>query len=197
MPLREVTKLDLDAENDSISVRKFTDADRDACYHMWRTIAGRNLALVSRATGISYRTLDEWKRRYEWVRLANEDDEASRSLFGTAIQTVIGHQALPSIMTAIELRDSRDQPGKVRLDAAMWLAGIAGFAPVNRTQLEMKAAVEARNARKFEQMGDAELLDYMQRYVQTGDAHAALGPGHSEGDGGDPVDDGTGETDAD
>lgn len=196
MPLTVLTNDDTEAATESTSVRRFSDADRDACYHLWRTIAGRNLALVARSTGISYRTLDDWKHRYDWVRIANEDDEASRSLFGTAIQTVIGHQALPSIMTAIELRDDREQAGKIRLEAAVWLAGLAGFAPVNRTQLEMKAAVEARSARKFDQMGDAELLAYMRRYVETGDAHAAIGPGGAERSRGDAGDVGDGETDA-
>ena len=56
-----------------------------------------------------------------------------------SIRAVVNEQVLRSVETAVKLRDDEKVPPKTRLDAAVWLAGIGGVAPVKQT-LDLSAA---------------------------------------------------------
>lgn len=151
-------------------LRRYTGADREAAYFFWRTVAGRNLAHVARVTGVPYRTLDNWKREGGWVDRANADDAETRSVAATAIQMAIIYQALPSIMTAVELRDDPECDKRTRLEAAKWLAGLQGIVPAQKSEVEIRARDAARRVREFDQMDDKQLAEYVRRHLPVGDA---------------------------
>lgn len=146
--------------------RRWSDSDRESAFFLWRTTAGRNLSLVSRVLNIPYGTLDDWKRRDGWVQRANEEDRESRAMLGDAVQAAILNNVLPSIMVAVEIRDNRQASAKDRLEAAKWLAGVAGIVPAQRSELEIRAKRNQAEARKFESMSDEEFKERLRQYVE-------------------------------
>jgi len=114
---------------------RYTVVDREAAYQVWRLSGGRSLRQTAELTRVSLGTLGNWSKGDGWQdRARREDAEAAQSLRG-ALRAAMTEHALRSIATAAELRDdaSGRTPPKVRLDASIWLAGIAGIAPVKAT----------------------------------------------------------------
>ena len=60
---------------------------------------------------------------------ADREDQEAGDVFRDAYWTVLSGQVLPSILTAVELRDNDKVQPKDRLAAAQWLAGVAGLVP--------------------------------------------------------------------
>ncbi len=140
-------------------LRRWSDADKESAYFLWRTTAGRNLTLVSKITAIPYNTLDSWKRNNEWRTRADDEEREMRMMPGNAVALVIHNQALPSIMTAVEIRDDRNNQAKDRLNAAIWLGGLAGHVPAQRSQLEIHSKRAAVEARSYEALTDDEFKE--------------------------------------
>jgi hypothetical protein len=114
---------------------RYTAAEREAAYQAWRLAAGRSLRKTAELTQISYGTLGNWSKDERWQeRARQEDDEEVKSVRGT-LRAVVNNEVLKSIQTAVELRDdaSGETPSKVRLDSAIWLAGIGGVAPIKQS----------------------------------------------------------------
>ncbi len=113
--------------------RRYTEAEKEAAYQVYRSVAGRSTAKVSRLTGISERTLDNWRHEQGWAARAEQEAREAAELWSGALSLVVREQALASVLTAAQLRDDPATPPKVRLDAAIWLAGLAGYSPVAKT----------------------------------------------------------------
>ncbi len=113
--------------------RRYTEAEREAAYQVYRSVAGRSTAKVARLTGIAERTLDNWRHDHGWVARAEQEAREAAELWSGALSLVVREQALASVLTAAQLRDDLTTPAKVRLDAAIWLAGLAGYSPVTKT----------------------------------------------------------------
>ncbi len=113
--------------------RRYTEAEKEAAYQLYRSLAGRSTAKVARLTGIAERTLDNWRHDHGWVARAEQEAREAAELWSGALSLVVREQALASVLTAAQLRDDPTTPPKVRLDASIWLAGVAGFAPVTKT----------------------------------------------------------------
>jgi hypothetical protein len=112
---------------------RYTLADRDAAYGVWRTVAGRSVLRTSQLTGINRKTLDAWRQDEGWPARADADDRARLEQHLGAIAATVAAQVLPSILTAVQIRDDPTASNKDRLAAAMWLAGLAAVSPVQRT----------------------------------------------------------------
>ncbi len=110
--------------------RRYTEAEKEAAYQLYRSVAGRSTAKVARLTGIAERTLDNWRHDHGWAARAEQEAREAAELWSGALSLVVREQALASVLTAAELRDDPTTPPKVRLDAAIWLAGLAGYSPV-------------------------------------------------------------------
>ena len=113
---------------------RYTALDHEAAYQSWKLAAGRSLRKCGELTGISVGTLGNWSKDDGWqARAQREDHEDGESLRRT-IAGVVTSEAVKSIATAAKLRDdeSGKTPPKVRLDASIWLAGLAGVAPVKQ-----------------------------------------------------------------
>ena len=113
--------------------RRYTEAEKEAAYQLYRCVAGRSTAKVARLTGIAERTLDNWRHDHGWVTRAEQEAREAAELWSGALSLVVREQALASVLTAAQLRDDPAMPPKVRLDAAIWLAGLAGYSPVAKT----------------------------------------------------------------
>ncbi len=113
--------------------RRYTEAEKESAYQLYRSVAGRSTAKVARLTGIAERTLDNWRHDHGWVARAEQEAREAAELWSGALSLVVREQALASVLTAAQLRDDPDTPPKVRLDASIWLAGLAGAAPVAKT----------------------------------------------------------------
>jgi hypothetical protein len=115
--------------------RRYTEGDKDAVYLVWKTAAGRSRRKTAELTGVSANTVDGWAKDGDWVgRARREDAEDARSL-NEALRGVVATHALRSIEVAAKLRDdeSGKTPAKTRLEAAIWLAAVAGIAPVKQS----------------------------------------------------------------
>ncbi len=113
--------------------RRYTEAEKEAAYQLYRSVAGRSTAKVARLTGIAERTLDNWRHDWGWAARAEQEAREAAELWSGALSLVVREQALASVLTAAQLRDDPATPPKVRLDAAIWLAGLAGYSPVAKT----------------------------------------------------------------
>ncbi len=112
---------------------RYTPADRDAAYTVWRTVAGRSVLRTSQLTGINRKTLDAWRQDDGWPVRADDDDRAMLEQHQGAVAATIAAQVLPSILTAVQIRDDTTASNKDRLAAAVWLAGLAAVSPVQRS----------------------------------------------------------------
>ncbi len=113
--------------------RRYTEVEKEAAYQVYRSVAGRSTAKVARLTGIAERTLDNWRHDHGWSARAEQEAREAAELWSGALSLVVREQALASVLTAAQLRDDPATPPKVRLDAAIWLAGLAGYSPVAKT----------------------------------------------------------------
>lgn len=114
---------------------RYSALDREAAYQSWKIVSGRSLRKTADLTGVSVGTLANWSKEDAWqARARGEDEEDAKSL-RVALAGVVSSEAVKSIQTAATLRDdaSGSTPPKVRLDASIWLAGLAGVAPVKQT----------------------------------------------------------------
>ncbi len=113
--------------------KRYSEAERESAYQIYRSVAGRSTAKVARLTGISERTLDNWRHDHGWAARAEQEAREAAELWSGALSLVVQQQAITSVLTAAQLRDDPDTPPKVRLDASIWLAGLAGVAPVAKS----------------------------------------------------------------
>ncbi len=113
--------------------RRYTEAEKEAAYQIYRSVAGRSTAKVARLTGIAERTLDNWRHDHGWSARAEQEAREAAELWSGALSLVVREQALASVLTAAQLRDDPETPPKVRLDASIWLAGLAGAVPLTKT----------------------------------------------------------------
>ena len=70
--------------------------------------------------------------RHLWPGRAKREDEDDRKSVRMSIPSLVNREILKSIATAVKLRDdeSGKTPPKMRLEAAQWIAGVGGVAPV-------------------------------------------------------------------
>ncbi|MDQ3694358.1 MAG: hypothetical protein M3464_12115 [Chloroflexota bacterium] len=147
---------------------RYTAPDREAAYQAWRIAAGRSLRKTADLTKISHGTLGNWSKDDRWQeRARQEDDEEAKSLRG-ALRAVVNSETLKSIQTAVDLRDDAtgDTPSKVRLDAAIWLAGLSGVAPVKQTLDLTKTPPSDRQPIATRGMSPDELLALELEYTE-------------------------------
>lgn len=140
---------------------RYTAVEREAAYQSWRLASGRSLRKTAEATGISLSTLAGWSGEDGWrARVEREDAEDAESL-RSCIGGVVVSEAIASIQMAAKLRDDETGavPPKVKLDAAIWLAGIAGVSPAKVVVDLTKAAARPPVAvRDYSGMTAEELL---------------------------------------
>jgi hypothetical protein len=113
---------------------RYAAVDHEAAYQSWKLAAGRSLRKTADATGISLSTLAGWSKEDGWPCRAQQEDHQDAESLRSCIAGVVTTEAVKSIATAAKLRDDETgkTPPKVRLDAAVWLAGLAGVAPVKQ-----------------------------------------------------------------
>ena len=113
---------------------RYAAVDHEAAYQSWKLAAGRSLRKCGELTGISVGTLATWSKDDGWQRRAQGEDDEDAKLLRGALAGVVTSEAVKSIATAAKLRDDETgkTPPKVRLDASIWLAGLAGVAPVKQ-----------------------------------------------------------------
>ena len=117
--------------------RRYTAAAKEAAYQAWRIAAGRPLRRTAALTGIAHGTLGNWSKDDGWQERARREDREEAESVREALHGIITGHAIRSIETAAKLRDdeSGKTPPKVRLDAAVWLAGLAGVVPIQKSQV--------------------------------------------------------------
>jgi transcriptional regulator with XRE-family HTH domain len=112
---------------------RYTTADRERTYQLWRVSAGRSLRKLAELSGISHGTLANWSREERWQDRAFREDREEAELIRETLGSVLNDQVIRSIETMVEIRDDVTASKKDRLNAAQWLAGVAGVAPVQKT----------------------------------------------------------------
>ena len=177
--------------------RRYAPAEKECAYQTWRFAAGRSRRKTAELTGISAGTIDNWHRDDGWAARARREDNDDAKLLHEALRGIKCAEALKSIETAAKLRDdeSGTTPPKVRLDAAVWLAGIAGVSPVKqsldltRPDADDRPApdmsIEAIERRRAERMAafkrDREAEPRTSPYPHPGARTAVSGGGDSAG----------------
>ncbi len=147
---------------------RYTSADRDAAYTVWRTVAGRSILRTSQLTGINRKTLDAWRQDDGWPTRADDDDRAMLEQHQGAVAATIATQVLPSILTAVQIRDDPTASNKDRLAAAMWLAGLAAVSPVQRSTsvVEYVAPPPPEETTDYTALPMAELIERQRRILE-------------------------------
>ncbi len=129
----------------------------------------RSLRRTADVCGISLGTINSWHRRHGWRTLAADAD---RELSEGTAETVLGlvqAQAVPSLQTLVDLRDSPDTKDSVRRQCAMDLLAMGGYGPVSRSALELiRNAEDAGNvdATYDELVSTAEGVDVLIRQLR-------------------------------
>ena len=123
---------------------RYTEADREAAYQLWTTIAGRSQRRTAEATGVPVSTVGSWSQREGWVERARREDADEAQSVRLSISAVVTAQAIASIQTAVAIRDDHTASHKDRLNASIWLAGIAGIVPIQKSDLQLRTDREQR-----------------------------------------------------
>jgi transcriptional regulator with XRE-family HTH domain len=112
---------------------RYTAADRERAYQLWRISAGRSLRKLADLSGIAHSTLASWSKEERWQDRASREDFEEAESVRQSLGSVLNDQVIKSIETVVEIRDDLTASKKDRLNAAQWLAGVAGVAPVQKT----------------------------------------------------------------
>ena len=113
---------------------RYDDNDRAAAYLWWRTAGGRSISKTAKRFNVDYNTVKLWIDRNDWNQLANDEDHDDYASSRIGVAAIVVNELVPSIETAIQIRDNMDNSAKDRLAAAQWLAGLAGVSPVSRIE---------------------------------------------------------------
>lgn len=134
---------------------RYSDRDKDAAYELWRTAGGRSIRRVAVMLGIAERTIRNWHDDHAWSARADTDDADDLPAIVHGARAIIAAELIPSILTVKAIRDGDRVDPKIRLAAAQWLAGLAGYSPINRTQT---AAVQVEAPAPAPALTDGELV---------------------------------------
>ena len=107
---------------------RYTAADREAAFAVYRLGARRSLRRTAEATGVSAGTIANWAREDGWPARARAEEAAEAGSVREALRLIVAGELLPSIERAVEVRDNAggNVPPRDQLAAAAWLAGLAG-----------------------------------------------------------------------
>jgi hypothetical protein len=125
--------------SDSPNGRRYTEADREAAYLLWRT-SGRSLRRVAESLAVAASTVGTWSQAGGWVARAEREDAEEAESVRASIRGTALPRALKAIAFAERVMDDDRAPYRDRLAAAFWLAGIAGIAPVKLAQAQVAVA---------------------------------------------------------
>lgn len=114
--------------------RRYTEDEKNGAYLLWRVTAGRSCREVARRLDVHEQTVAAWRDAGRWVERADKEDSEDVQSMRHAIGAVVATEVVPSLETARKLRDDPNVDARVRLDAAKWLAGLAGVAPVSKIE---------------------------------------------------------------
>lgn len=114
--------------------RRYDASDKATAYILWRTVCGRSARKVGERLGISDETIRRWAIDDNWPARADIEDQDDYGASRIATAALVVNQIVPSIETAIEIRDNQQNNPKDRLAAAQWLSGLAGVSPVSKIE---------------------------------------------------------------
>lgn len=117
---------------------RYSDADKEAAYWVWRTTGGRSYRRTAAIVNVDRETVSRWANDDDWHARANREDAEDIGSIRHAVAAVITHELVPNIETAIEIRDNKENSARDRLAAVQWLSGLAGIAPVSRIETAIK-----------------------------------------------------------
>jgi hypothetical protein len=142
--------------------RRYTAVEKEAAYLQWKSAGGRSLRKTAAALDISPSTLSNWYHDDGWKkRVVDEDREDIQSMHaGMRMRSVAGMPR--NFEVAEEIRDDPTKPGRDRLAALQWLAGVAGVVPVTKSETSFVNASpdEPKPTPDFASMSIQELRDY-------------------------------------
>lgn len=115
--------------------KRYTPEDKAAAYECWRTFGARSLRKVSELTGIAVSTLGTWSQAEGWVKRAAEDAKHERKSVLTSIETIVSNQRIEAIERMIDIAKDAQTPTRDKIAANIWLAGIGGVVPVQRSEV--------------------------------------------------------------
>lgn len=143
---------------------RYSEAEKEAAYLCWRIPAGRSLRKAAELMNISASTLGTWSQTHGWVKRADEEAaDAAESMRLSIESRVIGvaHEVV-EVFEGI-LKD-KTASARDRMEAGKWLAGIAGVAPVIKSETAFidrskpKAAGQATQVDELIGKSPAELM---------------------------------------
>lgn len=114
--------------------RRYTAEEKEAAYLLWRTAAGRSCRKVALRLNIEERTVRNWRDAGNWVARADQEDHDDFASSRLGVAALVINELVPSIETAVKIRDDKTNNARDRLAAAQWLAGLAGVSPVSKVE---------------------------------------------------------------
>ena len=132
----------LDSGNDKMvpGQRRYTSEELEGIYLYWRTAGGRSIRKTALRFGCAYESVKSWVNKHDWNARANAEDQDDFASSRIGVAAIVVNELVPSIETAVQIRDNPDNDPKVRLASAQWLAGLAGVSPVSKIETSVVQA---------------------------------------------------------
>jgi len=115
--------------------RRYSADDRERTYLVWRLAGRRSFTKTAELTSIAVNTIRSWHREDGWAARSDAEDRENLEMVRVALAAGIVDEATKSLDTIKAIRDDTTAQHKVRLDAAIWVMGVLGVSPVQKTSL--------------------------------------------------------------
>jgi hypothetical protein len=114
--------------------RRYSASDRESAFLMWKVAGRRSFTKTADVTGIAVNTLRSWHHEDDWATRADAEDDDARKMAQVALAAKIVDETQKSLDTIIAIRDDKAASTRDRLNAAIYLLGISGVAPVVKAE---------------------------------------------------------------
>jgi hypothetical protein len=144
--------------------RRYAALDREQAYLMWKVACRRSFTKTADVTGIAVNTLRTWHKDDGWSARAEADDDEARKVARVALAAHVVDEVQKSLDVIIAIRDDATASTRDRLNAAVYILGISGVAPVTKADSPALFTAEAEPAPRYDRrslrsLTDAELQD--------------------------------------
>jgi hypothetical protein len=132
--------------------KRYEPADRAAAFGTW--YGNRSLTKTAQTLGIAVNTIRAWHKDEGWAKRARDADDDAAEATRLLLATKAVHEAEKSLAKIIQLRDSDSTPPKVQLEAAAYILGIQGIAPLKTSAVTLHEGARTGAGQRDDELPD-------------------------------------------
>jgi hypothetical protein len=114
--------------------QRYTAADKGSAYVAWRLNGRRSIRKAAEITGISASTIGNWHQDEGWRERADKEEDDEAKLVRKGIQQCVTADLDKAYEIHREIMLNNQNSARDRMDAAKWIAGLGGMAPVIKSE---------------------------------------------------------------